>query len=149
MAVDPSGKYAYVSDGEDDTVSMLRTRSTSGVLTPNTPATIATGSVPGLLAVDPSGKFAYVSSGTDNGAIFMYTIKSGILTPNTPPSIGTGAAPQLVVVAPSGKFVYVANGDSNEVSIYSLNGDGATDIIGRLATTGNSPVSIVLTGTPH
>jgi len=49
-------------------------------LTPNTPATIATGAQPWRIAIDPSGKFAYV--GNQNGAsVSIYTInKDGTLT---------------------------------------------------------------------
>jgi 6-phosphogluconolactonase (cycloisomerase 2 family) len=53
-----------------------------------------------------------------------------------------------VVVDSFGKFLYVTNGDNNAVSIYALNSDGTLTSVGTAAT-GNSPVSIVLAGTPQ
>jgi 6-phosphogluconolactonase len=143
LVVDPSGKYAHVSD-VDDEVSMYVVNSGTGILSLNTPAVVATGNVPGSPAVDPSGRFAYVSTGTDFGAIYMYTVNSGILTPNTPSNILTGGAPQQLAVDSSGKFLYITIGNSDEVWIYGLSSDGTLTMTG-MAGTGNSPTGIVLT----
>jgi YVTN family beta-propeller protein len=56
--VDPTSKFAYVVNRQDNTVSMFTIDSSTGNLTPNTPATVATGSQPFRIVVDPSGKFA-------------------------------------------------------------------------------------------
>jgi 6-phosphogluconolactonase len=143
--VDPSGKFAYVSNLKDFTVSMYTINSSTGILTPNTPAVVATASLPGAVAVDPSGKFAYVPNG-GNDNVSMYAVDSGILTPNTPAYIAAGGNPFVVVVDPSGKFVYVTNANDNTVSIYTRNSDGTLTSAGTAAT-GNSPISIALTGT--
>jgi 6-phosphogluconolactonase (cycloisomerase 2 family) len=59
---------------------MFTIDSGTGNLTPNTPATIATGAQPWRIAVDPSGKFVYV--GNQNSAmVSIYTINTdGTLT---------------------------------------------------------------------
>ncbi len=79
VAIDPSSKYAYVVNRQDDTVSMFTIDSSTGNLTPNTPATIATGAEPFRIVVDPSGKFAYVVN--EGGTASIYTLNSdGTLT---------------------------------------------------------------------
>jgi 6-phosphogluconolactonase len=79
VAVDPSGKLAYVVNRLDNTVSMFTINATDGTLT--LVATVATGSQPFRIAIDPSGHFAYVAN--ENGAsVSIYTLKSnGTLTP--------------------------------------------------------------------
>ena len=79
VAIDPSSKYAYVVNRQDDTVSMFTIDSSTGNLTPNTPAIIATGEEPFRIVVDPSGEFAYVVN--EGGTVSIYALNSdGTLT---------------------------------------------------------------------
>jgi YVTN family beta-propeller protein len=149
VAVDPSGKFAYVpnGDGENPTnVAMYAIDATTGALT-----SIGQTSVQDFaasVAVDPSGKFAYVTtqSGTPGsaGSVSMYTINA---TTGALASIGTVAAginPGSAVVDPAGKFVYVANSGSSDVSMYTINATtGALTSIGTVAA-GTGPVSIAV-----
>ena len=161
VAVDPLGKFAYVTnsgdvwdydDEADGTVTMYAINATTGALTST--GTIY-GNCPGLclpssVVVDPSGKFAYVPNG-GGGAPFnvaMYTINSttGALT-----SIGTVAAgtdPLSVAVDPAGNFAYVANwtgyDTDGSVSMYTIDATtGALTFIGSI-TAGIDPVSIAV-----
>ncbi len=86
VAVDASGKFAYVANLNSNNVSMYTIDVATGALT--SIGTIAAGSNPSSVAVDPSGKFAYVANGGSND-VSMYTIDvtTGALT-----SIGTIAA---------------------------------------------------------
>jgi DNA-binding beta-propeller fold protein YncE len=79
VAVEHSGKFAYVVSRLDNTVSMLTINATSGTL--SLPATAATGSEPFRIAIDPSGHFAYVAN--ENGAsVSICALKrDGTLTP--------------------------------------------------------------------
>ena len=79
VAVEHSGKFAYVVSRLDNTVSMFTINATSGTL--SLPATPATGSEPFRIAIDPSGHFAYVAN--ENGAsVSIYALEShGTLTP--------------------------------------------------------------------
>jgi len=118
VAVDPSGKFAYVTHEFSDNVSMFTINAATGALT--SIGMIAAGITPGSVAVDPSGRFAYAANSGSND-VSMYTINAttGALT-----SIGTAAAgiiPASVAVDPSGKFAYVANNGSNDVSMYTIN----------------------------
>lgn len=145
VVVAPSGKFAYVvnnlSGGEmTDGVWQYSLNSTTGVLTPNTPAAIAAGDGPTEIAVDPTSSFAYVVNRQDN-TVSMFTIdpNTGNLTLNstaTNPTgtIATGTQPFRIGFDPSGKFVYVTN-EQSAVSIYAVNSDGA------LTSTGTTGVA--------
>jgi 6-phosphogluconolactonase len=150
VAVDPSGRFAYVANAElfggvrgTGNVSMYTIDVTTGALT--SIGTIAAGSNPVSVAVDASGKFAYVANLNSND-VSMYTIDvtTGALT-----SIGTiaaGSNPVSVAVDASGKFAYVANGDSNSVSMYTIDvTTGTLTSIGTIAA-GTLPRSVAITG---
>ena len=147
VAVDPLGRFAYVTnsgdvfdygDGADGTVAMYAINATTGALTST--GTI-NGNCPGLclpssVVVDPSGRLAYVANG-GGGAPFnvaMYTINAatGVLTPTG--TIATGVAPTSIAIHPSGKFAYVTNSGSNSVSMYGI--DSATGTLTLIGTIG-------------
>jgi 6-phosphogluconolactonase len=131
VAVDPAGKFAYVTNYGSNDVSMYTINATTGALT--SMGTIAAGTDPVAVAVDPAGKFAYVTNSNSND-VWMYTINatSGALT-----SVGTiaaGSTPSAIAIHPSGKFVYVTNSASNALSMYSI--DSATGALTLLGTIG-------------
>ena len=147
VTVDPSGRFAYAVNQDDDTVSMFTIDSTTGVLTPTTPATVFTGATPFGITIDPSGKFAYVPNnlaGTGAAwAVSQYTIDpvTGVLTQNTAASIAAGSGPTSVAVDPTSKFAYVVNRQDNTVSMFTI--DSST---GNLIP--NTPASIGTEQTP-
>jgi YVTN family beta-propeller protein len=161
VAVDPFGKFAYVTnagdvwdygDGADGTVAMYTINATTGALTS---AGTINGNCPGLclpssVVVHPSGGLAYVANGGGGVPynVAMYTINS---TTGALASIGTIAAgtdPISIAVDPAGKFAYVANWTGYEapgsVSMYTIDAttEGLTPI-GTIAT-GLSPTSIAI-----
>jgi DNA-binding beta-propeller fold protein YncE len=83
VAVNPLGKFAYVTDyyngvfGHD--VLMYAIDASAGALT--LIGTIAAGTGPGSVALDPTGKFAYVTN-FDSNNVSMYSIDpaTGALT---------------------------------------------------------------------
>lgn len=80
VAVDPTGKFAYVTNFLSKDVSMYTIDGTTGALT--SIGTIAAGTGPVSVAVDPTGKFAYVAN-SGSGDVSMYRINTttGALTP--------------------------------------------------------------------
>lgn len=132
VAVDPTGKFAYVTNSGSNNVSIYTINTTTGALT--SVGQISADINPSFVAVDPTGKFAYVTNSGAND-VSMYTIDS---TTGTLAPIGTIAAessPTSIAVHPSGKFVYVTNSGSNSVSIYSINATtGALTPIGTVGT---------------
>jgi len=150
VAVDPSGKFAYVVNenaASTGNVSMYTINATTGALAST--GTIAAGTDPVSIAVDPSGKFAYVvnENAASTGNVSMYTINA---TTGALASIGTiaaGTAPVSIAVDPSGKFAYVVNenaASTGNVSMYTINATtGALASIGTIAA-GRSPVSVAV-----
>jgi YVTN family beta-propeller protein len=78
VAVDPAGKFAYVTNFASNDVSMY-TVGTGGALT--SLGTIAAETSPTSVAVHPSGSFVYVTNSRSND-ISVYSIDpaSGLLT---------------------------------------------------------------------
>ena len=71
VAIDPSGRFLYVSNATDATVSAFSINAATGALVSinNGNASISTGAKPSTvqtaLTVDPSGQFVYVANGSD------------------------------------------------------------------------------------
>jgi 6-phosphogluconolactonase len=135
VAVDPSGKFAYVASGGGggfpSNVEMYAINTTTGALT--SIGTIAAGTDPISVAVDPSGKFAYVVN--DNfgsaGSVSMYAINGSLTLTGM---AATGPSPTSIVIHPSGQFAYVTNSDSNDVSMYSIDSTGTLALIATIGT---------------
>jgi len=134
MAIDSTGKFLYVANlgsnaTDAATVSMFTVNSSTGMLTPNTPAQVPTGYFPQGIAA--SGNFVYTANSDDN-SVSMFTIatSTGLLTPLSPsetavPSLcgscSSQSSPDFVTVGPSGQFLYVTDQDSGGVSTFAIN----------------------------
>jgi hypothetical protein len=147
VAVDPSGKFAYVANGLDDNVSAYTIDSTTGALTQLSNSPFAAGGGPTSVAVDPSGKFAYVTNHlVDNVSAYTIDRTTGALT-----LVGFFLAeahqPVSVAVDPSGRFAYLANfSPQNIVSAYTI--DSTTGALTPLSNSpfaaGSFPVSVAI-----
>ncbi len=151
IAVTPDGKFLYVSNQFDSTITRYSVDA-SGVLTQGLPVPV--GTAPSAMAITPDGGFLYVGNSTTVSAFAICgqvvtscsdpTSPDGSLTvvPGSPFAAGLG--PASIVVAPSGKFLYVANRLSNQISQFKVaTGTGVLSpntqaVIG----TGANPVSV-------
>ena len=147
VAVDPSGKFAYVaSDPTPQSVGAV----TTCTIDPITGALTVVGSVAGgaydsmeirytSIAVHPSGKFVYATRSSD---VFTYAVDSntGLLT-----SVVTTAEsfPTSIAIDPSGQFAYVTN-SSNELSTYAINLTTGALTFQSVTGTGAGPTSIAI-----
>ncbi|MDD5007767.1 MAG: beta-propeller fold lactonase family protein [Syntrophorhabdaceae bacterium] len=141
VAIDPTGKFAYVANKGSNTVSVYIISQTTGALTAGAPA--ATETSPTSVAVDPTGRFAYVANYNSN-TVSVYAINqsTGALTAGT--AVATGSFPNFVSVDPTGRFAYVTNKSSNTVSVYIINQSTGALTAGTPATTGSSPWSVAV-----
>lgn len=152
IGIDPSSKFVYTANSDDNTVSMFTINQTTGVLTPTTPPTVATGWSPLSITVHPSGTFAYAAN-QDDGTISMYTVNptTGVLTPTTPSTVPTGESPFGVTVAPSGKFAYAPNTYSEDNSVSEYTVDANTGVLTPtptvVAIAGNQPTAVAVDST--
>jgi 6-phosphogluconolactonase (cycloisomerase 2 family) len=151
VAVDPSGRYAYVTVSGTASIAQY-TIAADGSLTPMTPATVVAGTFPISVAVHPSGRYVYVAnlgSGAVPGNISQYTIGAdGGLAAMATATVDAGARPISVAVDPSGQYVYVANFDSDDVSQYTVGADGSlTAMAPPTVAAGTNPRTITTVGT--
>ena len=120
IAVDPSGKFIYMSGGIGspgrlcgfviDPVTQAWTPVEPAGGTPN-----ATGTNPGAVAIDPSGRFMYVPGGSISGNVTGFAIDSATGMPSPLPGspFATGDDfPGSAVVDRAGRFLYVGQGNS-------------------------------------
>jgi YVTN family beta-propeller protein len=147
VAVEPSGKFAYVASGGAGfpfNVEMYTIDATTGALA--SIGSIAAGTNPVSIAVDSSGKFVYVVNGNyeSAGNVSMYAINATTGALTSTGTIAAGTDPVSVAVDPAGNFAYVTNSGSNDVSMYTINATtGALTSIGTIAA-GTDPVSVAV-----
>ena len=150
MAVDPSGKFAYVANSGLGTVSGYTIDSSTGALTSIAGSPFAGGIFElGLrsMTVDPSGKFAYVANNANGNNVLGYMINpsTGALTPITGSPFIVGSLTEFVAVDPSGRFAYFADEDGT-VSGQTIDpSTGAlTPIAGSPFSAGSQPISVAV-----
>ncbi|HEV2100406.1 MAG TPA: beta-propeller fold lactonase family protein, partial [Stellaceae bacterium] len=127
----PDGKYAYVSNSGEDTISGYSV--SSGVLTPRATPKFATDENPQDLTMDASGTHLYapVASGSTAGAVDWFPINSdGTLGAKS--SIPAGVTPIYLAIDPTAAFAYVASKGGAEVYGYSIS--ATTGALTALAT---------------
>jgi 6-phosphogluconolactonase len=127
VAVTPDGKFLYVANQFDSTVTKFSVDG-SGVLTQG--PVVAVGTTPSAAAVSADGGFLYVgNASTISGfAICNQVIIScndptspdGSLTVVAGSPFSAGIEPVAILPAPSGKFLYVVNRQSNQISEYKV-----------------------------
>ncbi len=147
IAVDPGGKFAYVANSLDNTVSGFSVDGTTGVLVPVPSSPFTTGTAPNSIAVDPAGAFVYVAnSGTSDVSEFAIDRTTGKLTPISASRPPAGAGPSTILVDPTGHFVFVANPVANTISAFKVDAvSGAISASpGSPYTAGTDPYAIAV-----
>jgi 6-phosphogluconolactonase len=136
IVVHPSGKFAYVANAGDNTISLYKIGST-GTLTEVMPRS-NTGRQPSALAMDSAGTVLFSVNNFDNNiSAFAINGGSGALTAASGSPFPTrGFGPLRIAVSPSGKFLYVANSASASVAGFSF------DSSGNLTPVPNSPIPV-------
>jgi len=124
-AVDPTGRFLYVPNKDDGTVSAYKIADTGALAAIGA---VKAGTGPTAIVVHPSGKYAYVCNNGSND-VSQYSIHktSGALSALSPPSVkgptANGDATDIAIHW-SGEFVYVANGTTNEMLLFRVQSDG-------------------------
>ena len=133
VAVDPTGRFAFVANYGGATVQAYTINQSTGALTSvGTPA--ATGTGPYGVAADPTGRFVFVTNFTSE-TIQAYTINQSTGALTLVGGVTTGTSPRGVVVDSTGRFVFIVNENSSTVQTYAVNQfTGALTSIGTAAT---------------
>ncbi len=117
VTVDPTGRFAYVTNFGSNTVAQFSIDAATGALSfLGNVSTGGFGSTPYSVAVDPTGRYAYVTNQNDphgtTNSVAQFTIGSdGRLTAIGSGSVAlpAGRVPYQITVDPSGRHAYVAN----------------------------------------
>jgi YVTN family beta-propeller protein len=125
-----SAQYAYITNEDSGTVSVIATASNTVA------ATIAVGSRPYGVAVTPDGSKVYVAN-ANSGTVSVIATASNTVAA----TITVGTTPQGVAVTPDGSKVYVTNFGSHTVSVIATASNTVTDTI----TVGNGPQGVAVT----
>ena len=150
VGVSPQGNYVYVTNRDDNTVSVIDTLTRTELTDQNT--RIGVGTAPVGVAVSPDGKYIYVTN-LDDGTVSVieFVINASgtptweeVTDPDTRPVVGSG--PIGVAVSPDGSLVYVASRGSGSVFVIETSGLKSdlkfnVDII----DVGEEPVGVALT----
>lgn len=95
-----------------------------------------------------SSHFVYATIPAANTVLaYREDPNSGVLTPlvGSPFTTGTSTAPQALLIHPSKKFLYVANSQENDISLFTIGGDGAlTEVTPRTVTGGTTPMLLAV-----
>src|SRR5262245_2343887 len=125
FAFHPTGKFAYVNNELDSTVTAMTYDAKAGKLEPiHTVSTLPEGGHEGNstaeVVVHPSGKFVYCSNrGHDSIAIFQVDEATGKLTPAGRQGKGV-KVPRNFAVDPTGAWCLVANQGAGTVLVFKI-----------------------------
>jgi YVTN family beta-propeller protein len=133
VAVDPAARTAYVTNINDDTVSVID--ESTGTVT----ATIDVGSGPDAVAVDPATHTAYVTNG-GNATVSVIDESTGTVTA----TIDVGSDPSGVAVDPTAHTAYVTN-LAGTVSVI----DETAGTVAATVPVGSDPDGVAVDPTSH
>ena len=127
LAVTPDGKYLYVANQFDSTLTKFSVDG-SGVLTLG--PVVPVGTTPSAVGMTPDGGFLYVGNASTVSAFAICnqvltscndpTSPDGSLTAVAGSPFSAGIGPVAIVASPSGKFLFVVNRLSNQISEYEI-----------------------------
>jgi YVTN family beta-propeller protein len=124
-----NGPLAYVTNSNDNTVSVIATASNTVT------ATVPVGAAPFGVAVTPDGAHVYVGNFGDN-TVSVIATASNTVTATVP----VGVNPLGIAVTPDGAHVYVGNFGDNTVSVIAT----ATDTVTVTVPVGASPQGVAV-----
>lgn len=137
VAVDPLGRFAYVSNGANvaggNSVSAYTINATTGALT--SIGAVSAGTLPKSVTVDPSGRFAYVGSDYPP-SVLAYTINAstGALTSIGSFPAGSSNFITSISVDPTGNFLYAANFDNPSSNLVAFRINATTGALAHIST---------------
>ena len=151
IAVDPSGQFLAVTNGDDDTIDRFTINQTDGSLS-NQQTLTARDQPNGIAylqdtsAVSITPRFAYVAHEFSN-SVTSFSINAGSGALSSAGSVSPGPSPKFITADPTGRFVYVTTTGDDAISAYSVNAStGALSLIGGASTpvTQSDPESIAI-----
>lgn len=142
VAVEPSGRFAYVANSSGVGSVSQYAIGVDGLLTPLSPATVVYTSRPVSVTVDPSGRYVYV--GNNNSTISQYTIGlDGALGAMSPATVASAGRAFSIAIDPAGRFAYVLC--ASVLYQYSIGANGGLTLTNPTGVaTGSNPQGVVI-----
>jgi len=159
LAITPDGRYLYVTNHGEDTISVFSINAMSGALTAvsGSPFDLFVddedcGSQPFGVAIGGSGRFLYVAdNGCDAVSAFSIDPSTGLLTelPGSPYFVVAGdcfAGVNEATVDFTGRFLYVADQSCGAVTGFSIDtsSGGLTEMNGSPFPAGDTPYGVAI-----
>lgn len=115
IVITPNGKYTYVANFNDGTVTVITNSSTTApsVLTTLTTGTNVSGNS-SLLAISPNGNYVYVVNAVDGNIKVIKNASTD--TPTIIATLTVGANSSGIAITPNGNLLYITN------SVLGVNG---------------------------
>ncbi len=149
VAVDTSGQFVYVSNGNSGDVSIFNVDPVAGTLTFKANA-YSSGTSGQSLAVAPSDNYLFVGGiGNPNnstGSVSAFTLNpnSGSLNPVLSSPYPAGDAPYGLAVDPASQFVFATAAFTHFLFVYTIGSDGSlTQIAGNPFSAGPGAYGVV------
>jgi 6-phosphogluconolactonase (cycloisomerase 2 family) len=146
LAVSPDGKWLFVLDANNLTLSEYSINTSTGALTFNTtgaisPASGTVNNVSNQVTVAPSGDYVAVAIGTGGAQTFTLDTSTGALTPQNPINPGSSQIGFFGVAIDANNYLYVAG--TNGLTVFSATTAGVPSFL-KTYTTGNGPRSVAV-----
>lgn len=148
VAVDPSGKFAYVTNYESYHVTAYTIDPQTGELTAGETTSARAGPraiafLMGDKSPVVSARFAYVANSASN-TVSAYVVNAQTGKLKKIATVKTGLAPESLSIDPLNRFLYVANAKSDSISAYAINKNNGEliEIKGSPYKSGKNPASI-------
>jgi len=149
FAVDPSGKYLYVSNGYDssagDQFSVFAIDPSTGVLSAiaGSPFHFQGNSQPRGIGIHPSGNLIFAALSNSSSVEGLRVDRAtGALSLISGSPWNTELGPKYVALTPSGSFLYVSTSGAGSIDPYSINQQtGALTALSRIP--GGDPAQMV------
>ncbi len=141
VAVDPSGRFLYVANGNSDNVSAYAI-GTGGGLTALADSPFAAGDDPIAVAVDPTGHFVRVANKLgDSSSVFALDTLTGGLAPITGSPFPAGSEPSALAADPTGRYAYLTFPTLDGIASGTIGKNGGLDPVPGNACGGAPPVN--------
>jgi 6-phosphogluconolactonase (cycloisomerase 2 family) len=112
IAIDPTGKYVYVTDkAQNEIFGYQIAGTTTGALTGLDGSPYATGQYPLSITIEPRGKYVYVANyNSQTVSSYSLNLQNGSLGATAGSNFSTTAGPTCVTVEPAlGLYLYTSN----------------------------------------
>lgn len=139
IAITPSNQFAYVTNQQDNTISLLKVDASSGTLTEVLPRT-STGLSPSSIVMDSTGSFLFVADQGSNDVEVFSIASDGSLKLSSTTQFH--ASPSTLALTSSGNLLFVAVPNFSAIYAFTVSSGTLTPIAPFVVSNGLASVAI-------